>query len=66
MRFVTYLSTVTKISEKSVMTQCPLHHWSNHFGVMHYVEVQKIFTIWTSWASKDATFYVDFTNINLP
>jgi hypothetical protein len=23
-------------------------------------------TIWTSWVSKDAEFYVDFKNINLP
>jgi hypothetical protein len=24
-----------------------------------------LFTIWTSWVSKDAEFYVDFKNINL-
>jgi hypothetical protein len=23
-------------------------------------------TIWTSWVSKDAEYYVDFKNINLP
>jgi hypothetical protein len=34
---------------------------------MHYIEVQHFFfTIWTSWVSKDAEFYVDFKNINLP
>jgi hypothetical protein len=33
--------------------------------VMHYIEVQNFFfTIWTSWVSKDAEFYVDFKNIN--
>jgi hypothetical protein len=32
LRFVTYLSKVTKINEKSVLTQWPLHHWSKHFG----------------------------------
>jgi hypothetical protein len=25
-----------------------------------------VFTIWTSWVSKDAEFYVDFKNISLP
>jgi hypothetical protein len=34
---------------------------------MHYIRVQNIlFTIWTSWVSKDAELYVDFKNINLP
>jgi hypothetical protein len=35
---------------------------------MHYIyRGPKIFpTIWTSWVSKDAEFYVDFKNINLP
>jgi hypothetical protein len=33
------------------------------FWVTHYIRVQKIlFTIWTSWVSKDG----DFKNINLP
>jgi hypothetical protein len=32
---------------------------------MHYIEAQNFFfTIWTSWVSKDAEFYVDFKNIN--
>jgi hypothetical protein len=31
------------------------------FWVMYYIRVQKFFfTIWTSWGSKDAEFYVDF------
>jgi hypothetical protein len=25
-----------------------------------------VFTIWTSWVSKDAEFYADFKKINLP
>jgi hypothetical protein len=34
---------------------------------MHYIEIKKIlFAIWTSLVSKDAEFYVDFKNINLP
>jgi hypothetical protein len=36
---------------------------------MHYmyIEIQNfVFTKRTSWVSKDAEFYVDFTNINLP
>jgi hypothetical protein len=32
LRFVKYLSKVTKINEKSVLNQWPLHHWSKHFG----------------------------------
>jgi hypothetical protein len=38
------------------------------FWVMHYTyKGPKIFfTIWTSWVSKDAEFYVNFKNINLP
>jgi hypothetical protein len=40
---------------------------ASSFWVMHYKEVQKfVFTIWTSWVSKDAEFYVDFKNIKLP
>jgi hypothetical protein len=36
------------------------------FCVMHYIRVQIFFfTIWASWVSKDAEFYVDFKNINL-
>jgi hypothetical protein len=31
-RFVTYLSKVTKINNKSVLIQWPLHHLSKHFG----------------------------------
>jgi hypothetical protein len=34
---------------------------------MHYKEVKKyFFTIWISWVSKDAEFYVDSKNITLP
>jgi hypothetical protein len=37
------------------------------FEGMQYIEVQTFFpTIWTSWVSKDAEFYADFKNINLP
>jgi hypothetical protein len=37
------------------------------FWVMHYIEVQNfVFKRWTSWVSKDAEFYLDFKNINLP
>jgi hypothetical protein len=37
------------------------------FWVMHYIRVKKnFFTIWTSWVSKDAEFYIDFKHINLP
>jgi hypothetical protein len=66
LRFVTYLSKVTKINEKcfdpltnsSLVKTC----W-----VMHYIRVQNFFfTIWTSWVAKDAEFYADFKNINLP
>jgi hypothetical protein len=32
LRFVTYLSKIAKINEKSILTQWPLHHWSKHFG----------------------------------
>jgi hypothetical protein len=46
---------------------------SDHFIIghdclgMHYIRVKKfLFTIWTSWVSKDAEFYVDFKHINLP
>jgi hypothetical protein len=28
--------------------------------------VELFLTIWTIWVSKDAEFYVDFKNINLP
>jgi hypothetical protein len=35
--------------------------------VMHYIRVKNLlFTIWNSWVSKDAEFYVGFKNINLP
>jgi hypothetical protein len=37
------------------------------FRVMQYIRVQNfVFTMWAWWASKDAEFYVDFKNINLP
>jgi hypothetical protein len=39
------------------------------FWVMHYIYKGPnffFFTIWASWVSKDAEFYVDFKNINLP
>jgi hypothetical protein len=37
------------------------------FWVMHYIRVLNfLFTIWTSWVSKDTEFDVDFKNINLP
>jgi hypothetical protein len=36
------------------------------FWVMYHIRIQKIlFTIWTSWVSNDAEFYVYFKNINL-
>jgi hypothetical protein len=37
------------------------------FWVTHCIRVQKfLFAIWTPWVSKDAEFYIDFKNINLP
>jgi hypothetical protein len=30
------------------------------------VTKKSVLTQWTSWVSKDAEFYVDFKNINLP
>jgi hypothetical protein len=32
LKFVTYLSKITKINEESFLTQWPLHHWSKSFG----------------------------------
>jgi hypothetical protein len=32
LKFVAYLSKTTKINEKSVLTQWPLHRWSQRFG----------------------------------
>jgi hypothetical protein len=64
LRFVTYLSKVTKITKK---THLPLHHWLKHFEscTILYRGPTNFFTIWTSWVSKDAEFYVYFKNINL-
>jgi hypothetical protein len=62
LKFVTYHSKITKINDPVTASSLVKTFW-----VMHYTEVQNFFpTIWTSWVSKDAEFYVDFKNINLP
>jgi hypothetical protein len=37
-----------------------------HDLLKHYIKLKILFTIWTSWVSKDADFFTDSKNINLP
>jgi hypothetical protein len=62
-----YLSKIMKIIKKKYFDPVTASSLVKTFWVMHYIEVINcFFTIWTSWVSKDAIFYVDFKNINLP
>jgi hypothetical protein len=66
LRFVAYLPKVPKIAKKCFdpVTSSSL---VTTFWVMHYIRVQHFFfTIWTSWVSKDAEFYVEFKIVNSP
>jgi hypothetical protein len=67
LRFVTYLPKVQKIAKKNFVDPVTSSSLVTAFYDMHYIRVQNFFfTIWTSWVLKDAAFYVDFKNINLP
>jgi hypothetical protein len=67
LRFVIYLPKVPKIAKKKFFYPVTASSLVTTFWVMHYIGVQNfLFTIWTSWVAKDAEFYVDFKNINLP
>jgi hypothetical protein len=67
LRFGTYLKKSTENSNKNVFDPVTASSLVTTFWVMHYIRVQNfLFTIWTSWVSKDAEFYVDFKNINSP
>jgi hypothetical protein len=67
LRFVIYLRKVPKIAKKKFFDPVTASSLITTFWVMHYIRVKKFFfTIWTSWVSKDAEFYVDFKNINIP
>jgi hypothetical protein len=66
LRFVTYLLKVTKINEKVFWPSDHFIVGQNVLGHALYRGQNIFFTIWTSWISKDAEFYVDFKNINLP
>jgi hypothetical protein len=60
-------SKSTENSKKNVFDPVTASSLVTTFWVMHHINVKKnFFTIWTSWVSKDAEFYVDFKNINLP
>jgi hypothetical protein len=37
-----------------------------HAFLGHVLYKGPIWTIWSSWVSKEAEFYVDFKNINFP
>jgi hypothetical protein len=55
LRFVTYLPKVRKIEKNFFFDPVTASSLVKTFWV----------TIWTSWVSKDAEFYVDFKNIHL-
>jgi hypothetical protein len=60
-------SKSTENSKKKLFDPVTASSSVTTFWVMHNIRVQNFFfTIWTSWVSKDAEFYVDFKNINLP
>jgi hypothetical protein len=63
--FVTYLPKIPKIAKKNLFDPVTSSSLLMTFWVMHYIRGQHfLFTIWTSWVSKDAEFYADFKNIN--
>jgi hypothetical protein len=67
LRFLTYISKVPKIAKQNFFDPLTASSLATTFWVMHYIRVKTfLFTIWTSWVSKDAEYYVHFKNINLP
>jgi hypothetical protein len=58
LRFVTYLPKVAKIFVGPVT--------SSSLGHALYKDKKIFFTIWMPWVSKDAEFYGDCKNLNLP
>jgi hypothetical protein len=60
-------SKSTKNSKKHFLDPVTASSLVLTFWVMHSIMVQNfLFTLWTSWVLKDAEFYVEFKNINLP
>jgi hypothetical protein len=68
MRFVKYLPKVLKIVKQNFEPSDLFIIGHNFLGhTLYSIRVQNfLFTIWTSRVSKDAEFYIDFKNINLP
>jgi hypothetical protein len=58
-------SKSTESSNKKFLDPMTASSLVTTFWFMHYIRVQNfLVTIWTSWVSKDAEFYVNFKNIN--